>query len=383
MRSLTSLFLMLILSIFSSGVQARVIRVGSTGDFQRIADAANHAKDGDIVEIMAGEWRGDVAIWHQKELTIRGVGGRPVLLADGKSMEGKAIWVIRKGNFLIENIEFRGTRVADGNGAGIRFEGGKLIVRNSAFHDNQMGLLTSPDPMAELVIENCIFADAPPQSQPFPHLLYVGAIASVRVSGSRFHRGHVGHLIKSRAKVTDIRYNLIFDTAQGQSSHEIDLPNGGDATIIGNVIGQSESSQNPVMIAYAAEGNVWPVNRLRIIHNTMISEGVRPAWFIRVWNKNIARDFKAELFNNLWSGYGFFDYGVSSFSLGNTWILPWFFSGKDFMDFSIKRNYLWSVDAESLPRGQEDFSQNREFAFPIGVRILSDGGRYKAGAIQD
>jgi hypothetical protein len=383
MRSMPTFFLILILSIFSSIVQARVISVGPTGDFQRIAEAANHAKDGDIVEITAGEWRGDVALWGQKELTIRGVGRRPVLLADGKSMEGKAIWVIRKGNFLIENIEFRGTRVADGNGAGIRFEGGKLVVRNSAFHDNQMGLLTSPDPTAELVIENCIFADAPAQSQPFPHLLYVGAIASVRISGSRFHRGHVGHLIKSRAKITDLRYNLIFDTAQGQSSYEIDLPNGGDVTILGNVIGQSEISENPVMIAYAAEGKAWPVNQLRVIHNTMISEGVKPAWFIRVWNKNISRDFKADIFNNLWSGYGLFDYGVSSNSSGNYWIYPGLFFGKEFMDFSISEKSRLHFNAEPLPVGLEEFHQKFEFALPIGFRVLSIDIRRKSGAIQN
>lgn len=383
MRSLSNLLLILILSITSSLVQARVIRVGPTGDYQRIADAANHAKDGDIVEIMAGEWRGDVALWNQKELTIRGVGGRPVLLADGKSMEGKAIWVIRKGDFLIENIEFRGTRVADGNGAGIRFEGGKLVVRNAAFHDNQMGLLTSPDPKAELVIENCIFADAPAQSRPLPHLLYVGAIASVRVSGSRFHRGHVGHLIKSRAKITDLRYNLIFDTVQGQSSYEIDLPNGGDATILGNVIGQSESSQNPVVIAFAAEGKTWPSNRLKVIHNTMISEGVRPAWFIRVWNNNVSRDFKATVLNNLWSGYGFFDYGISGESLGNYWIYYGAFIGRDFMDYSIPKNSWWNFFPVPMPIEINDHYNNSYFNYLTGSRVLQHDIWKKAGAIQD
>lgn len=382
MRSLANLLLILILSITSCIVQARVIRVGPTGDYQRIADAANHAKDGDIVEIMVGEWRGDVALWNQKELTIRGVGGRPVLLADGKSMEGKAIWVIRKGNFLIENIEFRGTRVADGNGAGIRFEGGKLVVRNAAFHDNQMGLLTSPDPKAELVIENCIFADAPAQSQPLPHLLYVGAIASVRVSGSRFHRGHVGHLIKSRAKITDLRYNLIFDTVQGQSSYEIDLPNGGDATILGNVIGQSEFSKNPVIIAYAAEGKTWPSNRLKVIHNTMISEGVRPAWFIRVWNANIARDFKAEIVSNLWSGYGLFDYGLSGSSYENYWVPIGVFPGREMLDFSLPYDSLWRIIASPLKMDNEKISKNLEFSYPLGVGEISEFAARIIGAIQ-
>jgi hypothetical protein len=51
---------------------------------------------------------------------IRGVGQRPVMLADGKSAEGKAIWVVRGGKIRIENIEFRGARVDSLNGAAIR-----------------------------------------------------------------------------------------------------------------------------------------------------------------------------------------------------------------------------------------------------------------------
>ena len=35
-----------------------------------------------------------------------------------KSAEGKAIWVFVNGQFKVDNIAFRGARVADGNGAG-------------------------------------------------------------------------------------------------------------------------------------------------------------------------------------------------------------------------------------------------------------------------
>ncbi len=60
-----------------------------------------------------------------------------MLIADGKSAEGKAIWVIRNGDFHIENIEFRGARASDRNGAGIRFERGKLCLRNCSLpYDN-------------------------------------------------------------------------------------------------------------------------------------------------------------------------------------------------------------------------------------------------------
>jgi hypothetical protein len=47
-------------------------------------------------------------VWTQDKLIIRGAAERPVMLADGKSAEGKAIWVVRGGKVRIENVEFRG-----------------------------------------------------------------------------------------------------------------------------------------------------------------------------------------------------------------------------------------------------------------------------------
>ncbi len=175
------------------------LRVGPGEKLTRIADAARLAKDGDTIEILPGEYRGDVAVWQKKQLTIRGLGQRPVLIADGKNAEGKAIWVIRNGDFRIENIEFRGARASDRNGAGIRFERGKLYLRNCSFMDNQTGLITSSFADAELIIENSEFARNG-TGDGLTHNLYVGRIAQVTITGSRFHAVKIGHLIKSRAR---------------------------------------------------------------------------------------------------------------------------------------------------------------------------------------
>ncbi len=235
------IFLALLLAGFIQFAQAATLRVGPQETFIRIADAARLAKDGDTIEILPGEYLGDVAVWSQKRLTIRGIGQRPVLVADGKSAEGKAIWVIRNGDFLIENIEFRGARVVHGNGAGIRFE-----------------------------------------------------------------RGYRGHLIKSRARRNDIRDNHIVDGPDGEASYEIDLPNGGIAHITGNTIGQSAKTQNPVLISYGAEGNVWPENELILRNNTLINE-YRPAgWFLRVHANNFPTPPRVDVKNNRTEGLGIF-----------------------------------------------------------------------------
>lgn len=287
-----------------TSTHAATLRVGPDEKLTRIADAARRAKDGDIVEILPGEYKGDVATWLQKRLTIRGIGSRPVLIADGKSAEGKAIWVIRNGDVRVENIEFRGARVPGGNGAGIRFEGGGLIVRDSEFIDNQMGILTSNALNAELVIENCRFADAPHQTHSLPHLLYVGTIDKATIVGSRFERGYRGHLIKSRARTTVIRNSYIVDGPDGEASYEIDLPNGGIAHIVGNTVGQSVATQNPVLISFGAEGKVWPENSLTLRNNTLISDYLPGGWFLRVHNDSFGSPPNLDIESNVTKGIG-------------------------------------------------------------------------------
>lgn len=261
----------------------RVLRVGLGEAISTIAEAARQARDGDTVEILAGEYRGDVAVWGQRRLTIRGVGGNARLHADGRSAEAKAIWVIRNGDFVIENIDFIGTKVADGNGAGIRFENGSLVVRNCLFWGNQSGILTSSGPSlstARLEVERSEFGyngDGIGQA----HQLYAGNLALLRVTGSYFHHGNVGHLIKSRAAVNDIRYNRLTDEGGGRASYEIDLPNGGLGVIVGNIVQQNRRTENTALISFGVEGYDPEANRLYLMSNTLVNDHPYGGRFLR------------------------------------------------------------------------------------------------------
>jgi hypothetical protein len=121
-----------------------VLRVGAQRQLERPSAAAQIARDGDTIEIDAGTYPGDAAVWRANRLTIRGVGGRAHLRADGAEAEGKGIWVIKGNDTTIESVEFSGAKVPDKNGAGIRQEGSGLTVRNCHFHDN--GTASSPGP---------------------------------------------------------------------------------------------------------------------------------------------------------------------------------------------------------------------------------------------
>lgn len=276
-----------------------IVRVGPSGDVATIAAAARVARDGDVVEVQAGVYRGDVAVWSQKRLTLRAVGGRAVLMAEGRAAEGKGIWVIRNGDFEIEGFDFVGARVAHRNGAGIRFERGRLVLRDSRFLNNQMGLLTGNDPGSEVMIEGCRFS-GPLDGDHWYHNVYIGAIARFTMTASSSNAARRGHLVKSRARENVLRHNRLVD-GDGTASYELEFPDGGIADVFGNLIEQAPNSDNPVIVSFGAEGYRWPSNDLRMSHNTVVNRAADAAVFVRVAKGASG----ASLNDNVWVGEGY------------------------------------------------------------------------------
>ncbi len=348
-----------------------------------LADALNRAADGDQIDILAGDHRGQAGVITQKQLTLRGVGGRPVLHADGKHAEGKAILVVREGDIQIENIEFRGARVSDGNGAGIRFERGRLNVVRCAFFDNQMGLLTGNVGDAELSVSDSEFGQAPAGIS-LPHLLYVGRIARFTLSGSRFSGGLRGHLVKSRARENHIRYNQLVDGPGGQASYELEFPNGGLAFVVGNVIGQSRSTSNPTVLAFGAEGSDGRAHGLYLAHNTLINDGLQPALFVRVHEAKLEQAVEQRYVNNLFVGLGVADVPWGDLTQGNFvaaasmlqgadgghWGLP---AGSWFRGRGVTPGSAWGIPLQA----------EAEFTPPAGTRALAPRSHWSPGAYQD
>lgn len=372
-----------VLALCAGPARAETFVVGPAAPAMSLRDALAQARDGDTIAVMEGEYDGQVGVITQKQLTIQGVGKRPVLRAGGKHAEGKAILVVRDGDITIDNIEFRGARVPDGNGAGIRFEKGRLTVRRCAFHDNEKGLLAGNEPEAELTIVDSQFGDAPQSRGLLPHLLYVGRIGKLTVTGSRFHEGYEGHLIKSRARETNILYNMILDGPGGEASYEIDLPNGGRATVLGNVVGQSAGTQNRVLIAYGAEGNPWPGSSLVVSHNTLLSAGFVPGWFVRVWDDRLPAGTPVRVLNNVGAGLGIYSLGPGAVFEGNARTLGRWLRGPSVLDFALPdQSSLKGTAADLRKLGGAELLPQAEFQPPIGTRALKPPTRWSPGAFQ-
>lgn len=352
------------------------------GPGHSLPEALQRALDGDEIAILPGTYRGQVGTIAQKRLTLRGIGARPVLEAAGRDAEGKAILVVRDGEVRIENLEFRGARVPDGNGAGIRFEKGRLTVSRCVFVDNQNGILTANFADAELRIEDSEFAQAPPGTA-LPHLIYVGRIARFTLIGSRVSGGRDGHLVKSRARVNHVLYNQLVDGAGGRASYELDLPNGGLAFVIGNVMGQNRDATNPVIVSFGAEGSDGREQGLYMANNTLINEGLRPAYFVRVDEARIGGPVPRRLVNNLFVGLGVADVRWTDLTQGNVLAPP-----QVLQDVELGQ---YALDPDSLLRHRgvepgvahgESLAPAAEFMPPVGTRALSPPSRWSPGAYQ-
>lgn len=256
------------------------LEVGPSKKIRTIAQASRIARSGDTIVVEPGVYAGDVAVFTQDRLTIKVAGGRARLNANGASAEGKGIWVVRGGHITVENFEFVGARGPDYKGAGIRFEKGRLVLRNCLFRDNENGILTASDKDAELEVENTEF-DRNGTVEGHGHQLYAGRIAALKVTGSYFHHAVGGHLLTSRAAKNIVMYNRLSDEDRGKASYELEFPNGGQAYVVGNIIEQSASTQNSAIVAIGLEGYRWPRNELYLVNNTIIDDRPADGSFLR------------------------------------------------------------------------------------------------------
>lgn len=276
---------------------ARVVRVGPGRQYSHPSQVAGIVQSGDVVEIDAGLYNGPASTWSTSDLTLRGVGGRAHLIAPATISNGKATWVTGGANIAVENIEFSGAAVPDLNGAGIRAEGRDLAVCGSSFHDNQQGILGGA---GNVLVEYTEFARNGNCDDPSgcAHNIYIGNVSRFTLRFSYSHHARVGHLVKSRAQENYILYNRIMDESDGNSSYVIDLPNGGLSYVIGNLLQQSPSTDNPTMLIYGAEGLSNPSKALYVVNNTFVNDRASGTFI------SVAGGSAATVRNNLFVGNG-------------------------------------------------------------------------------
>lgn len=283
------------------------LSVGPGKQFSSPCQALAVAADGALIEIDASvSYVGDVCAFSANHLTIRGINGRPKIDAGGRSAQGKGIWVVKGDRTVIENVEMCGTSVPHKNGAAIRLEGIGLTLRKSYIHDNEIGILTNNDGVSDILIENTEFDHTGRIGG--SHNVYIGLVNSLTFRYNYSHDASEKHLLKSRAKLNVITYNLFSTTladktgavARGAPSYEIDLPNGGRSFVIGNIIQQPSVNENFAFIAYGMEGATNPEQNLYVINNTFLNDDI-VGTFVQIGSDV---QTPALIQNNVFAGWG-------------------------------------------------------------------------------
>jgi len=262
------------------GGAPRALRVCPPGDarpdcgHRSLQEAVAAASPGDHVVLSPGIYE-EGAIVTTPGLVVR---GEPGAHLRGRAVEGKAALIIKADGVVIEGIECSGIAVRDHNGACIRIEGDDLTVRNVNFHDNQQGILSGPGGGA-LLVEDSRF-----ERNGFGGLAH-GVYIGPSVETFTFRNNHVlattgeGHGVKSRAQRTVVENNVIAGL-DGRDSRAIDVPNGGEVLIRGNVLEKGPNSANAQMIGLALEGQLHETNAT-LIENNLIVFDTRPEGLIQ------------------------------------------------------------------------------------------------------
>lgn len=261
--------------------QAITTLVGNGTDQPSPAAAIAAARPGDTVRIAPGTYY-DCAVIRADRVTVEGTG--PDTILTDKTCDGKALLVVDGNDDTIRNLTLQRARVADGNGAGIRAEGGSLTVSGVSFVDDQDGILTADNRQATLRVVDSMFRQdgvcLPDRG--CGHALYAGVIGLLQVERSRFTDIRDGHGVKSRALRTEIADSTIEDGPDGTSSYQVDLPNGGGLSVIRSTLEKGPHSGNhAASISIGEEGVDRPTDAIVIRDDRFANDSAHPTVFVR------------------------------------------------------------------------------------------------------
>lgn len=254
--------------------------------FWRLDEALAAIGQGDgTVTIAPGTYQ-DCGAFTGGSLWIRAAQSGTVTF-DGGTCEGKGALVLRGRTTRVSGLIFQNMRVADRNGSGIRMEKGSLLVENSVFRNSEQGILTNEIQGGTVVIDKVTFTGLGGCPDGLcSHSIYIGDIASLKVTRSRFDRGTGGHYIKSRSARIEISDNSFDDSSGRETNYMIDLPAGSTGLITGNTFVQGRNKENyGSLIAIGAEKRLHPTAGLAIFNNdaSLAPGASKPANFVSDW----------------------------------------------------------------------------------------------------
>jgi hypothetical protein len=267
------------------GFSPGAVKVCPSGcDYKLPSEAAAAAKNGAVIEILAGSYD-DCMTLHADHVTVRGIGGYAHLHT--KICDGKGIIVTYGQDTHLERLELSDFANADYNGAGIRHDAAAkdLTVTRVFIHDGQLGLLASSTGDT-VTIDSSLFqrvgVSRPDGEISVP--LYVTGAKTLTVRSSNFLDGVAGaSMIKSRALSTVIACSVIANL-DGPDSYSVDLQNGNDLSLTNSVIEQSTTTQNGTMVGYGSSSFNPATAKSFVIKGTTFVNDANGGTFINLFH---------------------------------------------------------------------------------------------------
>jgi hypothetical protein len=289
-----------------------VLVVGTQAGDLSFAQAAAAAQNGDTVQVQAGTYTNFDVKWYANNLTIQAVGGPVVLNDSGYAISNeKGIFDIIGDNSVVQGITFENAHDFGDNGhnyAGIRDEGSGLTLDACTFQNNDDGLLVTPlsSGVGNVLVEYSVFSNNG-YGDGYSHNLYINHVNSFTLEYSSTTDSYYGHDVKSRALNTYLLYNFIGDSGSGANDQAalVDLPDGGNSYLIGNVIHKGSSAANGTMIDSNVEGygdssQENPTQLLEMVNTTVVNDRTSGSDVLVFGSQTTP----VNLINNLFSGQG-------------------------------------------------------------------------------
>jgi hypothetical protein len=239
---------------------------------------------GDIVNIHPGTYN-EVKKWTAtgtatSPITLQGVGTpRPVIDATGQDVSGRngaprAAWEIQGNYYVIENLEFKNARNGN-NGAGIRvLFANSTTIRNCKITYCDMGMMSSSND--NLVVEKSeVASNGTPKYNGYSHNFYLAG-ANTTVRFCYIHDALYGQNFKTRGHYTDLSYNYIADSNEGEvgpvDGTDTAAPNS-NMTMIGNLVisKPNRTGNTSKFIDFGQDSGGSHNGTLYLINNTLIA----------------------------------------------------------------------------------------------------------------
>lgn len=243
-------------------------------------------RPGDSVEIRPGRYH-ELKRWTasgtaRQPIVVRGVGmSRPIL--DGTNLDAigngstpRALFQIEGDHIRIEHLEFQQARNSSYNGAGIRVTGAKhTVIRDCKITRCDMGMMSNDND--DLLIERCevAFNGNPERFDGYAHNFYLeGGHTTVRFC--YIHDAIAGINFKSRGHYTELLYNYIADSNEGEISLVDSAKTKAEhsqAVLIGNIlISKADRTGNThKFIDFGQDMGGERRGTLYLYHNTLIA----------------------------------------------------------------------------------------------------------------